>query len=224
MINNNYSQQITFSGRNKILRDADWVCRKVNSEFPSIMPNRLFYENPDMILKNPRIGEFLHKKNQQLTQNRKVISKLFEPFERFKALIETTKKYKVAQCSELSALAELVARINGVKYCQKFSIKDYDHAVLLVSDKPIKPTRIGENDIIIDPWLGISGSVGDVFRKYKHQYSKLFPIGKNEVVSLIPAKPMELSRSQIEHFKDYFPKLIFKSADGHELMKKNSRI
>ena len=63
------------------------------------------------------------------------------------------KEHKVAHCSEYSTIAELIARMNGIKLNKNSSqclMKHYDHTFLLITKNPLNE-GIKINDIIIDP-------------------------------------------------------------------------
>lgn len=217
MNNINTSNSMNFTGKSRLLRDADWVCRKVKTTFPAISPNRLYRENAELIMANPRFEKFIYEKGAVLMQDRRDRKFLSSPFNILSEIIYSAKEHKVAHCAELSSLAEMVARMNGVKNCYRFSMKDYDHSFLLISENPVS-RGIKLTDIIIDPWLGISGRVKNIFMQYEHQYGKIFPFDPQENVVLNKRKPLDLNDNEIKFLREKFPELVFNSRDGHELM------
>ena len=101
------------------LQDADWVCRKVKTAFPAISPNRLFFENPALIISNSKFNSFISKKGNLLVQDRNDRKFLSSPFKILKEIIYSASEHKVAHCNEFASLAEMIARINGVKNCYR---------------------------------------------------------------------------------------------------------
>lgn len=215
LIDNRFNNTV-FTGKPTLLKDADWICRKAKTTFPAISPNRLFYENCELIQENERFKDFIHRKGKTLIQDRNVRKFLESPFQILKAIIYSMKEHKVAHCSEYSTIAELIARMNGIKNCYQFFMKDYDHTFLLITKTPLND-GIKINDIIIDPWLGISGRLRDVLMQYQHQYSDIFDIDDDNIV-LHLKKSFYLEPDEINYFKEKFPELIFKSRDGRKFM------
>lgn len=225
LVNNNKSNQIqNFNGKSPLLKDADWICRKVKTTFPAISPNRLYYENTKLITDNEKFYKFIYNKGKTLKQDRKDRKFLLSPFEFLKKLIHSTQEHKIAHCGEYSSLAEMIARMNGIENCYRIFMKDYDHTFLLVKEKPLSE-GLQMNDIIIDPWLGISGYLKDISSKYQFQYNNIFHINgdKGNSIVLKPKKTLNLKSGEIDYFKEQFPQLIFKSRDGHKLMDFNDK-
>ena len=200
------------------LQDADWVCRKVKTAFPAISPNRLFFENPALIISNSKFNSFISKKGNLLVQDRNDRKFLSSPFKILKEIISSASEHKVAHCNEFASLAEMIARINGVKNCYRLFMENYDHTFLFICEKPIEEGFCKKNNFIIDPWLGISGRVEDILMKYKNVYGKIFQFAQNEKISLKIKKPLSLNENEIKYFREKYPNLVFNSSDGHKLL------
>lgn len=210
--------QNNFTGTKIYLQDADWVCRKVKTAFPAISPNRLYFENPALFISNNKLSNFIREKGNILQQDRQDRKFLKSSFKFLKEIIYSVKDHKVAHCNELSAIAELVARINGIKNCCRLNMKDHDHTFLVIGQKPIENGLFQKNNFIVDPWLGISGHAEDVFMKFQNVYNRIFKFYDGEDVSLRIKKPLLLSEDELTYFKDKYPELIFSGRNGRKLM------
>lgn len=204
------SSNLSFCGQNRILNDADWICRKARKAFPAISPNRLFYENPQLFKDNERFMTFIKRKAAILKEDRADRKFLRSPFKFLKEVIYSFKEHKVAHCAEYSALAEMIARINGIENCNRTYIDGGDHSFLLIAKDKMK-NKVSPQDIIVDPWLGIVGSVKDVLAKYKNDYNNLIKIPDPKNIVLKKIKELKLDKQEIEYLRKSYPKLIFKS-------------
>lgn len=221
LMNDNKFNTPMFTGKSTLLKDADWICRNVKTTFPAISPNRLYYENPTLFRNNERFNKFIYEKGKLLKLDRKDRKFLQSPFKFLKEVIYSAKEHKVAHCSEYASLAEMVARMNGIKNCYRICMKDYDHTFLLVKKRPLNE-GINMDDIVIDPWLGISGRLKDIRLEYKNKYNNIFHMDDGDIVLKLK-KALLLAPDEIESFKKQFPQLIFKSRDGHKLMDFNHK-
>lgn len=214
------NNSITFTGSRQILRDADWVCRKVSSAFPMISPTKIYYSNPDKIVKSKKFTTFLWKKSMQLQDDRKDRYFLKSPFKFLSEILYSVKAHKVGNCSEFVSLAEMIAKINGAKNCYRVSMVDLDktskldHTVLLVTKNPIKSKVINSKEsIIIDPWLGISGQSDKVFTRYKNEFKKMLKLSDDTSIGFKINKSLELDNREIDVLKSIHPELIFTKKD-----------
>ena len=216
-MNNNVQHQVTFKAAKQHLKDADWICRSVRKSFPAILPNKLFLENDDLISNNSNIDKFIRQKMDVLRQDRADRRFLQSPFKVLNEIIYSASQHHVAQCYECSALAEMVARMNGIDNCYKLTMKDYDHTFLLLTQKPLSEGFDVKNSIIVDAWLGISGRIKDIFLKYQNVYNDFFHISSGDIV-VKTKKPLELTGEEIKLLREKYPELVFKSASGRKLM------
>ena len=172
---------ISFTGTRQVLRDADWICRKTSSAFPMISPTKIYFSNPERILKNRKFTTFLWAKSLQLQEDRKDRRFLKSPFKFLSEVLYSACNHKVGNCSEFVSIAEMIAKMNGVKNCYRVSMTDLnksgklDHTALLVTKNPIDSRIISSKEsIIIDPWLGISGRAADVVTRYEKEFRHVF--------------------------------------------------
>lgn len=208
--------QISFTGSRTLLNDADWVCRKVKTAFPIISPTQIYYSNPEIIRKNRRFVSFLHEKSLVLQEDRLDRRLLKSPFKFLKEVLYSATSHRVGNCFEQASLAEMIARMNGVKNCYKLTMEDLntskslDHTVLLVTKNPLNSAIINSKEsIIIDPWLGISGRAEAVLERYKNQFGKMFGLNNKTLIAFKMKKRLELNENEIEILKAKFPNLVF---------------
>ena len=220
------NNQISFSGLGSVKRDSDWICRKVKTSFPMISPTRLYYDNPDFFKKEKKFSSFLKEKSQILQADRADRRFLKSPFKFIKEVISSINRNRIGNCAEHALFAEMISRINGVKNCYRLTVRDRDlpeklnHTFLLISKDPIKNNRLDlKNSIIVDPWVGISGRAKEVLERYKNQFGKLLNLQDTSKLKFGIKSQLCLDENEINLLKSKYPELVFKSRDGHELLK-----
>ena len=195
---NNYSPN--FKSRNIEIRQADRICRLVNSEFASISSSKLAQK----IKHNPELGKYI-KYDRRLSENlhtrirKKVLLIKDDIIEKYKKLAELVKKERLANCDELMRLASLVCAANGIKtqpiIVQKYSYKTLDTiscqhiALALIPKGKLRLEGKMSNfkdTIIIDPWLGIADYASNVSLKYKNVFPQFLNLKEDDVVLLTP--------------------------------------
>ncbi len=230
----NINNSISFTGSRKFLRDADWVCRKVKSEFPMISPTRVYYSNMEKVQSDKKYMSFIMKKSIQLQEDRADRHFLSSAYKFMKEVLFSVTVNKVGNCSEYVSLAEMISKMNGVKNCYRLSLVDanpknisntskkkLDHTVLMISKNPVEGDTIKPDEsLIIDPWLGISGRMKDVVSRYKLEFSKMLKITDDTEVAFKISRPLNFKDFEIETFKLGFPNLIYpKNDETSEFMK-----
>lgn len=231
----NINNSISFTGSRKFLRDADWVCRKVKSEFPMISPTRVYYSNTDRVSSNKKYMAFVLDKELQLHQDRADRRFLKSSYKFIKEVLYSATVNKIGNCSEYVSLAEMVSRMNGVKNCYRLSFRDaasekmlasssaksVNHTALLISKNPIKGNEIKEDEcLIIDPWLGISGRMKDVIERYKNEFPQILKIKDDTQLKYHISGNFDLSEFDLEVLKGGFPSLIYPNkSKANEFMK-----
>lgn len=224
----NINNTISFGGSRQFLREADWVCRKVKSEFPMISPTHVYYSNPERILNNKNYMEFLMNKSLQLQEDRADRHFLKRGYKFLKEVLYSAAVHKVGNCSESVSLAEMIAKMNGVKNCYRLSFAEanpkkimsvdsrnkLDHTVLMVSKNPVDQDGIKPSEsLIIDPWLGISGRMRDIVTRYKNEFAKILKINKDTSLAFKLSEPLDLNEYDIEILRLGYPELIYKKKD-----------
>ena len=215
----NHSQQ-TFKSKNSIIKDADWVCRSVNTNFPAISTTWLnFNLNPNKkMFFISRIGE-----NIQKARNKNSSELL--PFNFFKNMLNQVQQNKSGNCYEKATIAELILKINGVNNCNRINLvsddgkRNLNHCVLLVNFDKQNYYPSLQKTVIIDPWCGNSGYADTIFKKYINMYNSFFNLKPDENIQFIPRNTLALGEQEINYFKENYPKLVFKSSDNHKLFK-----
>lgn len=214
------NSQSSFKAKNSVTKDADWVCRTVNTNFPAISTTWLNSNlNPSKKMHFiTRIGE-----NIQNARN-KNYSELM-PFNFLKNMLNRIQQNNAGNCYEKATIAELILKINGVNNCNRINLisdngkRNLNHCVLLVNfDKQHYYPSL-QKAVIIDPWSGNSGYADIIFKKYATMYNNFFKLKPNENIQFVPRNILYLGEQDINYFKENYPKLVFKSSDNHKLFK-----
>ncbi len=211
---------ISFKSKSSVVKDADWVCRSVNANFPAISTTWLNF-NLDTHKKMhfiSRIGEDIQKaRNKNCSE--------LVPFKFFKNMLNQVKQNKAGNCFEKAIIAELILKINGVNNCNRINLvtdngkRNLNHCVLLVNFDKQNYYPSLQKALIIDPWSGNSGYADIIFKKYENMYNKFFKLKPDENIQFVPRNILDLGEQDINYFKENYPKLVFKSSDNHKLFK-----
>lgn len=211
---------ISFKSKSSVVKDADWVCRSVNANFPAISTTWLNF-NLDTHKKMhfiSRIGEDIQKaRNKNCSE--------LVPFNFFKNMLNQVKQNKAGNCFEKAIIAELILKINGVNNCNRINLvtdngkRNLNHCVLLVNFDKQNYYPSLQKALIIDPWSGNSGYADIIFKKYENMYNKFFKLKPDENIQFVPRNILDLGEQDINYFKENYPKLVFKSSDNHKLFK-----
>lgn len=161
---------INFTSRQKTIRFADDIARHVNKCYPRISSTLIDdFENASAYRD---FRKSLYKRFEK--ELRTDISDRFDDSEsligRILAITKPIKESRLGNCGESAMLAEIVAKINGVKNCYIASLmtsegKNLDHSVLYVQ---------GEKPYVIDAWLGFADFVPRAIQRFRSEYSKHF--------------------------------------------------
>lgn len=162
---------INFQSRNPNIRQADRICRMVNSIIPTSSPTKIIGEG--LIRQDADIynyGKFAQKKLVQMVRDPGFNFEDRTSPEYFKFFLSALKKTKLSNCGERARFASLICAVNGIesKIASLWTIakkklvlgEDLDHAILVISPSEerfncdILPNM--HDKIIIDPWLGIA--------------------------------------------------------------------
>ena len=223
-INNSYlprnNSQQSFQSKNSITKDADWVCRAVNTNFPAISTTWLnFNLNPNKKM------FFISKVGENIQKSRNTNYSELMPFNFFKNMLSEVKQNKAGNCYEKATIAELILKINGVNNCNRINLvsdngkRNLKHCVLLVNFDKQNYYPSLQKTVIIDPWCGNSGYTDIIFKKYANMYNSFFKLKPGENIQFIPRNTLNLGEEDINYFKENYPELVFKSADNHKLFK-----
>ena len=213
------NKQISFNAKKTTLKDADWVCRSVNNNFPALSTTWLNFnlENNNGISAISKIGKTI----QDLRNANN--SELFT-FNFVKNLLESVKKNSAGNCYEKATIAELILRMNGIKNCKRINLvaddgrKNLEHCVSMVNFDTENPYPNPQKVVIIDPWSGVSGYADYIFKVYTNMFNRYFKLGNDDQIQFVARYPLELTDEEIEYFKQRYPELVFKSHDKHKLM------
>ena len=199
-----------FQSRNRTIRFADDIARRVNQCYPRISLSTIkTFDNAKLY---PSLINNITKK---LKKNvRKTKSNFYDDADSFckkiKAFISPVKHNGIGNCGESAQLASIVAKVNGIKDCNLVNLytaegKDLDHTVLFVyDDKPY----------IIDSWLGFADYFPNTLNKYKTLYKNIFDnIKPDDNITFISYTDDEytdflknnFTRKQINKLKKIYP-------------------
>ncbi len=207
-------------GSNKIIRDADKVCRIIAKEFPAISGTRV--ETMKFANENDRFINYYKKKQFQNKVIRDDAWKLFTPAEPlyfYQRFIKNMKNYKNINCADYTKLAELILAANGIKTVKARiltqNLKQLDHAVLVAnppgSNFLVYKNKDLKNMIIIDPWLGFADYAHNAIIKYNSEYAKFLALGNKYVKLLFTSEQNpKITQSTIDYLKCNFPQFIQK--------------
>lgn len=170
-----------FQGRNKTIRFADDVMRKVNQCFPLYSATKLECFNNIEHFQSylydcaiPKIRLMREYKNDLYDDCLSVPAKLI-------TIVKTALKFKVGNCGEKAQLSAIVSQINGIKDCHIAALytnggRSLDHSVLFVN---------AQKPYIIDPWCGFADYYPNAVVKYENEFGDIFELRKGERVTLV---------------------------------------
>lgn len=203
-----------FNARNKTIRFADDIARKVNQNYPRISSSNI---EDFKVLDNGFLSLF----ERLVAKTLRLRSRNWQDFwgkqtwdNAIKIVPENVKKFKMGNCAESAVLSEIAARTNGIQDCFQVSIfsrdyKDFDHRVLYVNDK--KP-------YIIDAWLGFADYLPKAIERYTKEYRHHFDFKdlNTEKMIFVPTpldqrlvKP-DFYEYPTSEYQAVFPELIIK--------------
>lgn len=182
-MNTTYNQNLKFSSRNKTIRFADDIARKVNREFPHISSTKIGALNSAKKYSDAHIRIWWAIDDMR-SDNFWMFKRCQNFREKLNVIVDSIKKIKRGNCGEAADLAVLMAKANGIENCEKSTLIgprniDYDHAVVLVKDK--KP-------YIIDAWLGFADYVPNAIKRYQKEHRKYFDFDKLQTEKMFVLK------------------------------------
>ncbi len=207
-------------GSNKIIRDADKVCRIIAKEFPAISGTRV--ETMKFANHDERFIKFYKKKQAQNMAIRDDAWKFFNTSETlyfYQRFIQNMKKYKNINCADYTKLAELILAVNGIKTVKARimtqSLKQLDHGVLIVrppgNNFLVYKNKDLKNMIVIDPWLGFADYASNAVVRYNSEFAKFLALGdKYEKLIFTSEQNPQVTQSTIDYLRCNFPQFIQK--------------
>ena len=211
----NHNSNINFTARNKTIRFADDIARKINQVYPRISGSNV-HDFKFITRNSPLLGKLSHK-IYYLRENAQHSFQIMQRWEdRIKIIPNAIQKEKHGNCAESAFLAELAARANGIENCYQARCitpndRRYDHVVLYVKDK--KP-------YIIDPWLGFADYVPKAIERYKKEFRQHFDFDRlrtekmefEKVDCYFRMRELEgdtfFSQKRTKTYQEIFPELV----------------
>ena len=204
---------ITFTSRQKEIRNADLITRKAHSVYPHISESRV-----SAIISKDKVKELFWGQMSMEYALKFAGERLkMECDEKnlYAHVVETLKN-GLGNCAEEAKLAELIGKINGIKNIYSGSVfagKGFaKHDVAFITNEDIKPNKKykfkKKDALIIDPWLGITEFAGNYFKIIKTNFAKLLEIIGNSKPYIIPDFTSKLTQAKIRNFRKKYSELI----------------
>ena len=210
-----------FTSRNKKIRRAEDITRKVNNEYPRVASSRIDdYQNIDKFMGLKR------RYTDRIIQLREDIDDeedfFADTLDNIKVLPRLVSERKIGNCAESTVLAGIAAKVNGIENFEAVGFDssdsgEIDHVALLVNDK--------KNPYIIDAWLGLADYVPNVIEKYKGEYSNLLELDGNndEKIELVPipwGKMARIQKVSKKELQEAFPQLVLPKKNKNNVFTK----
>lgn len=231
---NEKSYNPAFTSRNKAIRTADLICRKVNKEFPVFSNTRLdAFNKCDSNIQMYRLRNAV---SDVVGLLRYICNDIPEQLQAVK-LFSCMKTLKSGNCDELAIATYNTLKLNGyknVRNCWLYAynpktkeIKDLDHTVTVINLKlpenykfhisensDVKKRELLKPDnttIIVDTWARFADFASNAFTKYKNTVHLYEKPSENEKILLLPLRENK-SFSKTEAFLKYkYPDLLLKN-------------
>ena len=209
-VNNINSQN--FRSRNKTIRYADDIARRVNIIYPRIS-STLFEDFNNVDKFRNLMSRLFDEINIMREYKLDLVYSAKSTISKIGALIYPIRMYHCGNCRESAQLAAIAAKVNGIKNCFLAGIytsdgTSLDHGVAYVDDK--KP-------YIIDTWLGFADYVPNAINRYKSEYLHHFDANPNTKMKFVKKDSSydyflnkELEQADLEKLRKYLPGLVIK--------------
>lgn len=213
-----FDNNIHFTSRNRTIRFADDVARRVNKCFPRVSPTLV--QDWHVVQKNKKhLRKFIRGIDEKIDDMREYKDKLFfyaqSVVGKMCAFTKAVKEHRVGNCGESAQLGAIVAKVNGIRNAYLAELqtkrgKDLDHMVVYVDD---------EKPYIIDPWFGIADYVPNMMQRYKSEYRHHFDLPKKrDNIKFVKieddyygdALNVELSRRQKNKLLKLYPDMLIR--------------
>ncbi len=205
-IQNSNQFQNTFTGRAQIIKEADKICRQVNSNFPHFSPSYSWIN-----FKKPEAFDPLFcKKEEKLSYIRFQADNAASRFKYYKNTLTLVKRLACANCGELADITYLCCKIKNLKDVSAIGLYgfdkqnnkyiDYDHVAVCF--------KSGKKKIIIDPWFGFADFVENCRVIYRERYHEFFENFNPKFKLLFKKEPRVcLNKEDVNRLKNIFPQL-----------------
>lgn len=196
----NYYQSPSFSGRAKIVKDADLICRNINSVFPHTTPS-FSWLNFDM--PTSYIGVF-ERYSKKLASLREATENTDTAFDYYDQTIKLLKQYKCANCNELADIAYIVCKNKNFDNVRQVGLYGFDRINSKFVDYDHVAVAFDHNgkSVILDPWLGLADFLQNCKTKYFCRFNK-FLNNFNENFDLVFGQEFEVKIHK-DDLKDLF--------------------
>lgn len=198
-----FTPSLNFSGRASIIKEADKICRNVNSNFPHVSPYLAWnqYHQP---MEHYRAFISYWSKLDELRAATRYTDTAFDYYD---VLINKLKVLKSANCGDLSDIVYLKCKnknFDDVKLVQLGGVSDITGKKVKYDHVAVEFKHNGKS-ILIDPLFGFADFVQNGFLKYKGIF-KRFINGYNENFRLtlfdtdtVRIQPYDLEKLILKH-------------------------
>ena len=205
--NSNYQ---TSFGMRKELKAFEIIQRKAKTVYPHISP---YYMQESMCCESSVNNKFykyicdLQKKLDYFRYN--VLS---DSRSLHKDIVDNLKNgLKLGNSYEEAKLASIIGKINGHKNVYTANIDGLDHAICVISPKPIKEGKsqiLDKKSIVVDPQLGLTDYADNYFVRLKELKGK--DNFRKLNCSVTPHKQQLKDEKVIKYLKEQYPELSIK--------------
>ena len=234
-INTSIQPTVNFCSRNREIKMADGICRRVMREFPvysntKIERNNISQHSSIHYKLSSYAGNMVSEMRGYLSQQAsKTIAKIKQ--------VGLIKQIKVANCGEMADITYTACKMDKKKNVELLTlgaynrkaktVRTFDHTVVGLNfseksrvDNGDGVLKIYSNDrkgIIIDSWLGMTDYASNLSSKYKNNQHLFNGVLKDgESICYITIKPVEYKRSDIAVLKNMYPELTKKKPNIFE--------
>ena len=219
----------SFTARCPQIRDADWVCRKVNS-FQHTSVTKFRKQILDFAVSKGALaqGQSVHdlRNLRPISDRNNFLLRLYSSYKNVvDKMINQYKQHKIANCGEDAFLAAAIARMNEVENvytaCLTKNDKLLGHQVCIFNkdgsefDGIIKPL----NTIIIDPWLQKADFASLLSKEYKTSLVNFIDFDEVDKIEFSKKFIKKIDFTGMDTFllRTKYPDLIFQYS-GREFM------
>lgn len=201
----------SFKARCASIKDAQMVYRVIRKQIPYVAHSKAVREASTELMHKKNIWDYLVRRTQTLLEYREDRAFLNNNFNFYKEILCCAFKEKIAVCYELSALTELVLRLNNIQRCAKASLvsksgQKLNHCVTCVQLSAVFDPK---KTIIIDSFLQDADFLPNMLTKYKNEYKRyLNKIDSCDDIMLDWKKECPLTENNYAYFKEKYPDLI----------------
>lgn len=221
------SRIINFLKQNRSIIKYDKTPKTLNDVYEIIAETKLSPQYSSLEKKLQAIGRTINNLGVCRTEVNIVlnIGKLYDA-------LYMTEIYRLGNCSENAAIAELILKMNNIhnaccaslhKGLKRMGINnwtDLDHCVCLFNRNGAPfSEKITKDTIILDPWVGKAGFAKDMERFYRNEFSNFFKLDPDEVFKYKRMEFVDIPDIAMSKLKEKYQPFIFKNKNRKFMQK-----